>query len=195
MNDQFDYVMAPVSIVVGLAIGHILAALGVAVNRLRGHGKPIRLDVVYLAWVGFLLVWIVSFWWWEYKFHELHTTWTYGLYLFVLLYAMTLFFLAVLLVPRGMRDLDDSYAWFMADRRWFFAIIVFAMVIDLLDSWVKSVEWAFRPWYLLWFATVLVGAIVGVRSENRRVQQVLAVALFVYQVIYTGLELNVLGRW
>ena len=195
MSDQFDYVMAPVSIVVGLAIGHILAALGVAVNRLRGHGKPIRLDVVYLAWVGFLLVWIVSFWWWEYKFHELHTTWTYGLYLFVLLYAMTLFFLAVLLVPRGMRDLDDSYAWFMADRRWFFAIIVFAMVIDLLDSWVKSVEWAFRPWYLLWFATVLVGAIVGVRSENRRVQQVLAVALFVYQVIYTGLELNVLGRW
>jgi len=195
VNDQFDYVMAPVSIVVGLAIGHILAALGVAVNRLRGHGKPIRLDVVYLAWVGFLLVWIVSFWWWEYKFHELHTTWTYGLYLFVLLYAMTLFFLAVLLVPRGMRDLDDSYAWFMADRRWFFAIIVFAMVIDLLDSWVKSVEWAFRPWYLLWFATVLVGAIVGVRSENRRVQQVLAVALFVYQVIYTGLELNVLGRW
>jgi len=195
VNDQFDYVMAPVSIVVGLAIGHILAALGVAVNRLRGHGKPIRLDVVYLAWVGFLLVWIVSFWWWEYKFHELHTTWTYGLYLFVLLYAMTLFFLAVLLVPRGMRDLDDSYAWFMADRRWFFAIIVFAMVIDILDSWVKSVEWAFRPWYLLWFATVLVGAIVGVRSENRRVQQVLAVALFVYQVIYTGLELNVLGRW
>lgn len=195
MNDQFDYVMAPVSIVVGLAIGHILAALGVAVNRLRGHGKPIRLDVVYLAWVGFLLVWIVSFWWWEYKFHELHTTWTYGLYLFVLLYAMTLFFLAVLLVPRGMRDLDDSYDWFMADRRWFFATIVFAMVIDLLDSWVKSVEWAFRPWYLLWFATVLVGAIVGVRSENRRVQQVLAVALFVYQVIYTGLELNVLGRW
>ena len=195
MNDQFDYVMAPVSIVVGLAIGHILAALGVAVNRLRGHGKPIRLDVVYLAWVGFLMVWIVSFWWWEYKFHELHTTWTYGLYLFVLLYAMTLFFLAVLLVPRGMRDLDDSYAWFMADRRWFFAIIVFAMVIDILDSWVKSVEWAFRPWYLLWFATMLVGAIVGVRSENRRVQQVLAVALFVYQVIYTGLELNVLGRW
>ena len=195
MNDQFDYVMAPVSIVVGLAIGHILAALGVAVNRLRGHGKPIRLDVVYLAWVGFLLVWIVSFWWWEYKFHELHTTWTYGLYLFVLLYAMTLFFLAVLLVPRGMRDLDDSYAWFMADRRWFFAIIVFAMVIDILDSWVKSTAWAFRSWYLLWFATVLVGAIVGVRSENRRVQQVLAVALFVYQVIYTGLELNVLGRW
>ena len=131
MNDQFDYVMAPVSIVVGLAIGHILAALGVAVNRLRGHGKPIRLDVVYLAWVGFLMVWIVSFWWWEYKFHELHTTWTYGLYLFVLLYAMTLFFLAVLLVPRGMRDLDDSYAWFMADRRWFFATIVFAMVIDI----------------------------------------------------------------
>jgi hypothetical protein len=195
VNDQFDYVMAPVSIVVGLAIGHILAALGVAVNRLRGHGKPIRLDVVYLAWVGFVLVWIVSFWWWEYKFHELQTTWTYGLYLFVLLYAMTLFFLVVLLVPRGMRDLDDSYAWFMADRRWFFATIVFAMVIDILDSWVKSTAWAFRSWYLLWFATVLVGAIVGVRSENRRVQQVLAVVLFVYQVIYTGLELNVLGRW
>ena len=195
MSEQFDYVMAPVSIVVGLAIGHILAALGVAVNRLRGHGKPIHLEVVFLSWVGFVLVWIVSFWWWEFKFHELGTTWTYGLYLFVLGYAMALFLLAVILVPRGMKDLDDSYAWFMADRRWFFSIIIAATLLDVIDSWVKSSAWAFRPLYLVWFTTTLVGVIVGMRSESRRVQQVLAVGLLAYQVIYTGAELNVLGRW
>ncbi|UHQ20106.1 hypothetical protein LVB87_02805 [Lysobacter sp. KIS68-7] len=195
MNNQFDYVMAPVSIVVGLAIGHILAALGVAVNRLRGHGKPIHLEVVFLSWAAYVLVWIVSFWWWEFKFDELGTTWTYGLYLFVLVYAMVLFLLAVILVPRGMKDLDDSYAWFMADRRWFFSMIIVANVLDILDSWVKSSAWAFRPLYLIWFTTTTVGVIVGMRSESRRVQQVLAVGLLAYQVIYTGAELNVLGRW
>jgi len=195
VNDQFDYVMAPVSIVVGLAIGHILAALGVAVNRLRGHGRPIRLEIVFLSWVGFLLVWIVSFWWWEFKFQQLITTWTFGLYLFVLSYAMLLFFLAVLLVPRGMKDLDDSYAWFMADRRWFFAIFLLGNAMDVIDSFNKSTEWALRPTFMVWEVAILVGSIVGIRSENRRVQQVVAVGLFAYQLIYAWASLMVLGHW
>ncbi len=44
----FEYVMVLVSIVVGLAITHILATAGETVHRLRGHGARIRLDPVFL---------------------------------------------------------------------------------------------------------------------------------------------------
>lgn len=61
MGDQFEYVMAPVAIVIGLGLAHILGALGVAVHRMRGHGRPIRLEAVYMCWIAFVLSWMVSF--------------------------------------------------------------------------------------------------------------------------------------
>jgi len=98
-------------------------------------------------------------------------------------------------VPRGMKDLDDSYAWFMADRRWFFAIFLLGNAMDVIDSFTKSTAWALRPTFMVWEAAILVGSIVGIRSENRRVQQVVAVGLFAYQLIYAWASLMVLGHW
>lgn len=37
----FEFVMVLVSVAIGLGLAHILAALGTAVPRLRGHGPPI----------------------------------------------------------------------------------------------------------------------------------------------------------
>jgi hypothetical protein len=195
VNAQFDYVMAPVSIIVGLALAHILAALGVAVNRLRGHGKPIRLEAVYLLWVAYVLLWIVSFWWWEYKFLELRTTWTFGLYLFVLMYSLLLFFMAVVLVPRGMKDLDDSYAFFMEGRRWFFAVVLVTAAVDFCDALLKGVDWALTPSYLVFLGVFVVAVIVAMRTERRRVQLGIAGLIFFSQVIYSWATLFVLGNW
>ncbi len=67
----FEYVMVLVSIVVGLAITHLLTAVAAGVHRLRGHGEPLTLDPVYLLWVGYVLVWLISFWWYEFNFQAL----------------------------------------------------------------------------------------------------------------------------
>jgi hypothetical protein len=69
--DSFEYVMVLVSIVIGLAITHVLSAFAAAVHRLRGHGDPIRLDAVYLLWTGYVMIWLVSFWWWEFQLQAL----------------------------------------------------------------------------------------------------------------------------
>jgi hypothetical protein len=36
----FEYAMDLISIIVGLAIAHVLSALGNAVQRIRGMGRP-----------------------------------------------------------------------------------------------------------------------------------------------------------
>ena len=95
MSD-FEYAMVLVSIVLGLGLTHILQGLGAAVHRLRGHGRPIQVDATYLFWVAVLFSWMVNFWWWEFKYAsspniDLVT------YLFLILYAISLFLLSVVL--------------------------------------------------------------------------------------------------
>jgi hypothetical protein len=191
---SFEYVMALVSIVVGLGLTHVLSALGAAVHRLR-HGPPIRLEAVYLLWVGFVLAWLLSFWWWEFKFHELDTKWTFGLYLFVILYAVVLFLMAVILVPKGMEGVQDSYTYFMAGRRWFFGAVLLANGVDVVDSLLKGTSWALRPMYLFQLAVYAVVAVVGMRSSRRSVQLAIAIVMFAFQVLYTWEELDILGSW
>jgi hypothetical protein len=190
----FEYVMTLVSIVVGLALTHILSALGSAVHRLR-HGPPIRLDAVYLLWVGFVLAWLLSFWWWEFKFHDLDIKWTFGLYLFVILYAVVLFLMAVILVPRDMDGVHDSYAYFMAGRRWFFGALLVANAVDFADSLLKGIAWALRPDYVVQLVVYIAAAALGVASGRRSVQLGIAVVMFALQLVYTWESLDILGSW
>jgi hypothetical protein len=190
----FEYVMTLVSIVVGLALTHILSALGSAVHRLR-HGPPIRLDAVYLLWVGFVLAWLLSFWWWEFKFHDLDIKWTFGLYLFVILYAVVLFLMAVILVPRDMDGVHDSYAYFMAGRRWFFGALLVANAVDFADSLLKGITWALRPDYVVQLVLYIAAAALGVASGRRSVQLGIAVVMFALQLVYTWESLDILGSW
>jgi len=142
---SFEYVMVLVSIVIALAIAHLLTAVGECVRRVRGKGDPIKLDAVFLLWVGFVLIWLISFWWWEFKFQEVVTEWSYGLYLFVIGYAIALFMLAEILVPHRMHGVTDTYAEFRDGRKWFFGTLLLVQTIDIFDTFLKSFEWVMRP--------------------------------------------------
>ena len=191
----FDYAMALVSIIVGLGLTHILDALGAAVHRLKGHGAPIRFDLIYLLWIGFVLIWLVSFWWWEFKFKTIDIQWTFGVYLFVICYALVLFLLAVVLVPHHMDGVEDTYEYFMSGRRWFFGVLLVANFVDIIDSLLKGASWAMRPASIgnwIFYATACV---VGVLAKRRPVQLTLAIAMFLFQMTYTWDVVEILGLW
>jgi hypothetical protein len=191
----FEYVMVLVSIVIGLAITHLLNALAAGVHRLRGHGEPLRLEAVYLLWVGFLLIWLVSFWWWEFKFQEIESEWSFGLYLFVISYAVSLFLLAAVLVPSRLAGVSDSYTYFMDGRTWFFWGLIFLVGLDTVDSFLKSTEWGLRPFYLFQSGVMLAAAVAGLLSTRRSVQLLGAAAAFAVQMVYMFREVGVLGTW
>ncbi len=193
--DAFEYVMVLISIIVGLAITHVLNALAAAVHRLRGHGDPLRLEAVYLLWIGFVTTWLVSFWWWEFKFQEVTVDWSFGLYLFLITYAVSLFLVAAVLVPHRMDRVSDSYAYFMEGRKWFFGGLVCLVVLDTLDSFLKSAEWGMRPIFLAQSTFNLGAAVVGIASERRGVQLACASVAFAVQMVYMFQEVGVLGAW
>ncbi|MCJ7592205.1 MAG: hypothetical protein MUO51_12710 [Woeseiaceae bacterium] len=191
----FEYVMVLVSIVIALAIAHVLTAVAEGIHRFRGHGEPIKLDAVFLLWIGFVLVWLVSFWWWEFKFQDVVAEWSCGLYLFVISYAIVLFMLAEILVPHRMRGVTDSYAYFMEGRKWFFGVLLLMQATDVADTFLKGYDWGMRPEVIAtYLATVLV-AIAGIISERRSIQLGGAVIAFSSQILYLFQELGVLGSW
>ena len=51
------------------------------------------LDPVYLLWVGYVLIWLISFWWYEFNFQALQENWTFGLYLFVISFVLQLLYM------------------------------------------------------------------------------------------------------
>lgn len=192
---SFEYVMVLVSIVIGLAVTHLLNALAGAVHRIRGHGEPLRLEAVYLLWIAFVLTWLVSFWWWEFKFQEIEGEWSFGLYLFVITYAVALFLLAAVLVPNRMAGVVDSYAYFMDGRKWFFWGVLVVIGLDTVDSFLKGTAWGLRPFYLFQSGVLIAAALAGMISKRHSVQLAAAVAAFTVQLVYMFREVGVLGSW
>lgn len=193
--DSFTYVMVLVSIVVGLGITHILSAVGAAIHRLRGYGPPIRLEAVYLFNLGTVFIWLVAFWWWEYKFSQIEIAWSLGLYLFIIAYAVVLYLTAVVLVPAGMEGVEDSFEYFVQGRAWFFGLLLLSQVVDVIDTFLKGVDWGMRPEFL---AQVLVfggGCLVGFATGRRGPLLVVAVTMFLFQLGYLFAEVATLGGW
>jgi len=189
----FEYVMVLVSIVIGLAITHVLSAVAEGVHRLRGHGEPLTLDPVYMLWVGYVLTWLVSFWWYEFNFQALTEEWTFGLYLFVVSFAILLFLLAAILVPHRLHGVQDSYRYFMEGRRWFFGANIVAVIFDVFDTLLKGANYSALP-TAMWMSVVyLLASWAGLVSSRRTVQVFAAATSFTLQLVYMFQQLGVLG--
>jgi hypothetical protein len=191
----FEYVMVLVSIVVALAIAHLLTALGECVRRIRTNDKPIKLDAVFLLWVSFVLVWLISFWWWEFKYQEVVAEWSFGLYLFIISYSIILFMLAEILVPFRMQGVTDTYAYFKEGRKWFFGTLLLVQAVDIIDTFLKGSDWGMRTEVLGIYAVTIIIAITGIIAERRSVQLGAALIAVTSQLLYVFGELGVLGSW
>lgn len=193
--NPFEYAMVLISIIVGLGITHILSSLGSAVPRLRHHGPAIRLEVTYLAWVGFIFSQLVFFWWWEFKWSELAPEFGVGLFLFLVFYAVALFSLAVILVPHRLAVVDDSWEYFLSIRGWFYGGLLVMNAIDLVDTFMKSTEWGLRYSYVSFWTAVTAAGVVGLTTRRRSAHMASGLVLFFWNIGLGFYDHAVLGGW
>ena len=185
--EQFEYVMVLVSIIIGLGITHVLFGVSGIVDRLSRRKARLELSVAHAAWLGFCFAWMVMFWWWEYRFVSRVSDWTVGLYLFLVIYSITLFVMAAILVPRSWDDVRSLKDYFLERRVWFYSLLLLANMLDVFDAYLKGGlayivnEQGVSVW-TYWIASVPV-AIVGIRSANLRVHNFLGILFLCYQVV------------
>ena len=177
--DIFEYVAVLTSIIIGLALAHLLR--GVA--RLIQHPDSAKLYWVHLTWVFYTLLTTVFWWWWEFRLGTVEV-WTFQLYLFVVFYAVLFYLLSALLFPDSLSGYAGFREYFYSRRRWFFGILLLANVTDIADSWLKGAEYfaSLGVEYVLAMAAQVILCAVAILVRSPRFHSAFAVGLAIYQV-------------
>ncbi len=176
----FEYLVALVSVVVGLAVAHTLSGL----LRIVHNRDTVRLDWLSLVWTGTLLLWIVFFWWFTFAGAEA-PQWRMQNLLFVLGYAAAIYFVLGLLYPHEIGRGFDMRTHFETNRRWFFGSLLVLGGFDVADTALKIVTDVVvpEPLYYVVLGTLLVGGVVGCRVQSRRFHAAFAITFCVLVVI------------
>jgi hypothetical protein len=192
MSDQFQYVMVLTSIIIGLGITNALLGLSSAIDRFTESSRPLRLSWASGVWLAFTFLWMVLFWWWEFRLLEILKHWTLWNYFLIICYAVVLFLLVALLIPRDWDKVEDLNEYFLAKRRWFYSVLVLGLVIDLMDSYMKG-GWTYvrGTGILTWGENMagILAAIIGFRSMNVRTHSMMAILFFLWE-IFIGFEVS-----
>jgi hypothetical protein len=177
--EAFPHIRIVMGIVVGLGLTRLLS--GVA--RIVQHPSQYRLYPVHLAWTASVLLMLVHFWWWEFGLFGIRE-WTFGVYLFIISYAVLLFLLAALLFPDSMLDYSSYEDFFISRRAWFFGVMTATYLFDIVDTLIKG-EAHFQRFgneYLVRTPLFIALCIVAAMTPNRHFHAVFVAVTLVYQV-------------
>ncbi|TIU66111.1 MAG: hypothetical protein E5W25_18885 [Mesorhizobium sp.] len=180
-HDVFPHIRIVMGMVIGLGVTRLLS--GVA--RLVQHPGQYRLYSVHLAWVGSMLLLLVHFWWWEFGLFQIES-WTFGKYLFIIFYAVTLFLLCALLFPDSMLDYTSYEDYFYSRRAWFFGLLGTTYLLDVIDTLLKGEEHFARYGHEYLIRTpVFVGlCIAAIMVRDRRFHIAFVAVTLIYQVSF-----------
>jgi len=173
------HVRVLLGMIVGLGLTHLLRH----VARIVDHPKQTRVYWVHLVWVLFVFVYLLHFWWWEFRLSAL-TPWTFEIYLFVALYALLLYLLCVFILPDSLDGYDGYRAYFYSRRRWIFGTLAVVYVVDFVDTLIKGSAYleSFGPEYPIRTVAYVIACLIAIATARPRFHAVFAVAALLYQL-------------
>jgi hypothetical protein len=177
-TDLFFHVRIVMGMVVGLGITRIL--MGVA--GLIQHPARAKISAIHLLWALSVLVELVLFWWWEFALYDL-TSWSFGIFAFLIIYAVALFLMAAVLFPDNVNDYAGWEDFFLKRRHWFFALFAATFLLDVVDTIIKGEPYfdTLGLEYLVQVPIGLVAAVIAVRTANKRFHLGLVIVHLIYQ--------------
>lgn len=177
---MFEYVIVLISIVIGLALTHLM--YGIA--ELIQNPRRTRIWWVHLVWVVYMFLSIVFWWWWEFQLQHIRT-WTFAIYLFVIFYAFYLYLICAVLFPRNVEGYDGYKDYFLARRGWFFGLLIGWSVIDVTDTWIKGPDYfaSLGTTTLIFNAALVLCSVIGILVRRGTIQAVIAVGQLTYLAI------------
>jgi len=179
--DIYLHVRVLFSMILGLGVSRLLG--GVA--RIVQHPKEYKVYWVHLVWSLFLFLYLLHFWWWEFRLHKIDP-WTFPVYLLIALYALLLYLLCALLFPDEMADYDGFRGYFYSRRRWIFAFMCLLFLADIVDTLIKGAPYlrALGPVYYVRTALYILLSAVAMKTDNARFHAAFAVFATAYEIAY-----------
>lgn len=179
VHDIYPHIRVIMGMVTGLGITRLLSGIA----RIVQHPGRIPLSPLHLAWVGSILLYLVHFWWWEFGLYQVEN-WTFGTYLFIIAYAVSLFLLCALLFPDQLYDYESYGDYFIARRAWFFGVLAITYMLDVVDALIKGdVHFSrFAHEYLIRTPILVALCIAAIRTASSRFHAIFIVATLAYQL-------------
>ena len=177
--DVFPHVRIVMGMVIGLGVTRLLSGLA----RIVQHPRQYPLDPVHLSWVASLLLTLIHFWWWEFGLFGIRH-WTFEIYFFIVLYAVTLFLLCALLFPDSMEGYTGYEDYFYARRAWFFGLLAATYLFDVVDTLIKGeAHFArFGVEYLIRTPVFVLLCLIAIRTTDRRFHRAFIAFTLIYQI-------------
>src|SRR5438093_13676681 len=133
--DPFSYLSVLISIVLALGMTRVLQGLGEMLQA-RSHR---RVYWVHAVWVLNIFLFLVVAWWVFYRW-RFEQTWTFFLFVFVLISPTILYLCSLLLFPReGDVSVKDYKTHYYANHRAFFTVFTLFEPVDVVDTILKCV--------------------------------------------------------
>jgi hypothetical protein len=179
--DLLLHIRVVISIIVGLCITTLLSGFA----RFVQHPKRAKVSILHLGWAASLLLWVIHFWWWEFRL-TLVPQWTFAIYFFVILYAILFYFLCTLLFPSDLKDYAGYEDYFLSRRKWFFGFLAATFVADVIDTSLKGSDYlhSFGLEYPIRIAVSLAVCCIAMFTKNRRIQLTLLAVSLLYQISF-----------
>jgi hypothetical protein len=170
---MFDYFGVLISVILGLALTHLLRGLG----RIIQMRHETRSYWVHIVWTINVVIFVLAIWWGMYWWKGL-MDWTVEWFFFIAMYAVTIFMWAYVLFPAEFAPGVDFEAFFYANRRWFFGLQTVVVLMDLPETLQKAAMHLrpVPPQYLYVIAGLVLISVVALITERRRVHAVLCIA-------------------
>jgi hypothetical protein len=183
----FEFVTVLISIILGLGITQIMSGLADLIHQ----WKTVRLYWPHLLWVVLVFILHVQDWWLLYQLKGV-ASWQLPLFLFQVLYPISLFILARILFPMsGESAATDMRAYYMDNYRKFFVMVMILAMLSAIENMIFH-GLGMEGW-LVNAAIFLTLAVLFVRNQlPERVHQALAVLLLITMV--SGILVNI-NNW
>jgi hypothetical protein len=186
----FEYIALLASIVIALGITRVFTGIG----RILEMRKKIQAYWVHLLWVGNVFLWLLLNWWILYRWRA-YESWTFFLFIFVLISPMIAFLLSVLLLPEPIESGISLKGYFYNNSRWFFSLAALLPVLDAIDTALKGWEHfvAQGPLYVVTIVLIFILCIIGSRTKREIYHAIFAVFFLVYILIFISINLQTLA--
>ena len=170
----FEYLGVLVSVVIGLAMTHLV----VGIVRLVQSRKSTVVYWVHLLWAFNVLYLLLGFWWFFYSWQSLPEWSRAAFYLFIA-YALCLSIAAGLLFPLT-GPVSNFQKFFYEHSRWFFGSLILVNFLDVIEVIAKANS-GIRPIpevYFPFMAFIFVGLAIAMITSNRRFHGAFVVLFF-----------------
>jgi hypothetical protein len=177
-----DQIFPHVRIVMGMVVGLGITRILMGVAGLVQHPNRAKVSLLHILWAVSILVELIFFWWWQFELFAVHD-WNFGLFLFVVGYAVVLFLLAALLFPDNLAEYKGYEDFFLKRRHWFFALFGATFIFDLIDTLTKG-EAHFARFGLEYYVQTPIGvalSIIAIWYGDRRFHLALVIVHLFYQ--------------